>query len=133
MKRKVQHVKLRELQDPIVTIIYGESSVNVFAEQLRAYLYSTAKEKSDISLMGTLKKAYYNAFEWILANLYRIIGVQLYDDGEIRLNINPSQIVNGEKCILLKLDEIKDRSLDNSLYICLIDLIYGKPEGNMAN
>jgi hypothetical protein len=133
MKWRFQHTRIKDPEDAIVTIIHGEKSINVLKDQLKGYLFYTAKEKSDTTLMGTAKKAYYNAFEWIIANMFRIIGIQLYEDGEIRLNIIPSQIVDGKRCILLKRDIIKDRSLDNALYMSLFDLIYGKPDVDVIN
>ena len=133
MKREKAYIKLEDATDVIITIIHGDKCINFLKEQLESYVFFEGKKLFDTTKLGSLNDDYYNAFEWILANLYRIIGIQLYNDGEIRLNIIPSQIVDGKKCIFLKLDSLRDRSMDNALYLCLFNLLYGQPINNIKN
>ncbi len=133
MKRNRDAVKVQNPGDTVVAIMHGSNSINVFKEQLMTYVYTYANELCDITKMGTDKKSYLNAFEWLIANLFRTAGIQLYEDGEIRLNLSPPKIVNGKKCLFLLKDDIQNREIDRDLYMVLFDLIYGKTSVKWVN
>jgi hypothetical protein len=133
MKRNREIIKVQNPGDTVVTIMHGLNVTNVFKEQLLRYTYSYANQLFDITRLGAEKESYINAFEWLMANIFRVNGIQLYEDGEIRLNISPSQIKNNKKCLFLIDDNVLNRELDGELYVMLFDLIYGKPDTSEIN
>lgn len=116
--------------DATITIIHDTNSLVMSKHHFQNLVYYLMKQKFDVSKLGKLANKYVNAFEWILANLYRVAGIQLYSDCEIRLNLLPSEIKNGKKCLfLMEDDNIEDRDFDIVLYAFLFDLIYGPSKG----
>ena len=113
-----------ELEKIYVTILHGEQSRGFIKEHLEAYLYDVFKQVSDLAKLEEIRDSYIDAFEWLLANLYRTAGIQLYDDGEIRINISPCDIKDNKKCILLSESDISNRNLDSVLYDELQRLMY---------
>ena len=115
-----------------ITLFHDKTLISLDKTQFEACFYEFMKELFDTSLIGSYSDAYVNAFEWLLANLNRTSGIQLYNDGEIRLNITPSRIEDNKKCIFLKEDSVKDRNLDFTLYIYLYDIIYGDSSSDVS-
>ncbi len=99
-----------------VTIQMGNTFRTVEREMLETYLYELAEQMTDISDMYDGSENYKNAFEWILTNLIRISGVQLYSDGEIRLNITKGFIEDDKKCVFLKDSKVLSHEFDQILY-----------------
>ena len=106
-----------------ITLFNGNSQVCIAKATFEKYFYLEMKKYFDITKIGNHIDTYLNAFHWLFANLSRIVGIQLYNDGEIRLNITPSQIAE-QKCLLLKEDTVEDRTFDMKVYSLLFDCIY---------
>lgn len=66
---------------------------------------------------------YLNAFEWLSFNMYRTAGIELYADGEIRLNLMLEYTDYTKKCVFLTEAPILDRGLDLDLYNKLLELM----------
>ena len=99
-----------------VTIQMGNVFRTIEREIIETYLYELAEQVTDISDMYDGSENYKDAFEWILINLFRISGVQLYSDGEIRLNISRGFIEDDKKCVFLRDSKILNRNFDQILY-----------------
>ena len=61
-----------------VTIFHGSSCANVERKTFQIVIYQLLKESTDIAKVGKNNGKYINAYEWMLANVYRIAGIQLY-------------------------------------------------------
>ena len=99
-----------------VIIQVGSAFRTVEREILETYLYELAEQMTDISDMYDGSENYKDSFEWILTNLFRISGVQLYSDGEIRLNISKGFIEDDKKCVFLRDSKVLNRKFDQVLY-----------------
>lgn len=66
---------------------------------------------------------YMDAYEWISINLHRVAGIQLYSDGEIRLNLDRSKMVSKGTCMFLSEAPMKHHDFDNVLYEELLQFI----------
>ena len=104
------------LQQLFVTISKDNLVRDVVAEQLEGYIYDIMREIMNMDRMYEFRDYYLNAFEWLLANISRTAGIQLYDDKEIRLNFRPSMIEDGKKCIFLGESPMENRAFDSVLY-----------------
>ena len=104
------------LQQAIITIIHGTQNRSLPREHFEAYLFNQMDEMSQTDKLIQPRTDYIDAYEWLLANLYRVAGIQLYDDGEIRLNISPGEIKDNKKCIYFLESPISNRNLDSVLY-----------------
>ncbi len=87
----------------------------VFKEKLETYLFSQMKEMSD-PYKFEIREDYKDAYEWLFLNIYRAHIIQLYSDGEIRIDIEPSEIVDNKRCIFLKECDVENRNFDSVLY-----------------
>ena len=119
-------------EEPVVTIFHGCSSTNVAKKQFQRVIYYSLKESTDISKLGKNNGRYLNAFEWLLANLYRVAGIQLYSDFNIRINIIPAEVDYQKRCIFLTDVDIINTELNNNLYGLLMEFIYGKVSKNVC-
>ena len=72
-------------KDLYIAITCGIQTRYFLKEHFEAFLYDLMRNMSDMDSMDPLADDYVDAFEWLLVNLQRIISIQLYDDGEIRL------------------------------------------------
>ncbi len=122
MKRLPRGYKKMQQDELTISIFYGGGFVEVLAEPFEQCINLKIHELFDVTQIGTQIDSYINAFEWLLANIYRIVGIQLYNDGEIRLNILPSRIKENRKCLFLKEDHIQNRELDFELYSFLVSI-----------
>ena len=104
------------IHEIFVTVSKGSMVRHLLKEQFEGYLCDFMEEIMDMDRISELREYYLNAYEWILLNLYRIAGLQLYEDGEIRINISPSKMMGNKKCIFLKESEIENRNFDRILY-----------------
>lgn len=112
--------------DPGVTIFHGCSSTNVDRRKFQVVIYKQLKSSTDISKIGKNRGKYINAYEWMLANVYRIVGIQLYSDYEIRLNVISDEPFSKNQCVFLTDVTIIHPELNNLLYSNLMEFIYGK-------
>ena len=106
-----------EVLEGIYVYILCEDKVReVPKEQLEVFLFSQMEEMTDTKTIYEIRDYYRNAYEWLFINLGRTLGIQLYSDGEIRINIDPCEIVDNKKCIFLKECDVDNRNLDGILY-----------------
>lgn len=118
--------------DPGVTIFHGCSFANVERRKFQFIIYKLLKETDDFSKVGKNKGKYINAYEWMLANMYRVAGIQLYSDYDIRINILPAEANYEKRCIFLTDAKIIHPELNNMLYAILMEFIYGKVSKNVC-
>ncbi|MBR6252824.1 MAG: hypothetical protein IKR04_03185 [Clostridia bacterium] len=112
--------------DPGVTIFHGCTFANVERRKFQVVIYKLLKDSTDISKVGKNGGQYINAYEWMLANVYRIVGIQLYSDFDIRLNVLPEEPDNKNRCVFLTDVTIIHPELNNMLYSNLMEFVYGK-------
>ena len=106
-----------KLDEQSVTIFMDNLFREISVEELKDYLYSMMQEMCDLIYLCELREYYNDAFEWLIANLYRTAGIQLYADGEIRINLTWSEIANTDcRCIFMGESEIKNCNLNTILY-----------------
>ena len=93
----------------MVNVFYADKSKQFDEEELaKTILVRASNIECDDDMLEELCNIvdyYLDAVEWLEINMYRIAGIQLYDDGEIRLNLSPEYIEKDEKCN----DELKTR------------------------
>ena len=117
---------IRRDVDPGVTIFHGGTFANVDRRKFQVVIYKHLKDSTDISKVGQNGGKYINAYEWMLANVYRIVGIQLYSDFDIRLNVLPEEPFCSNRCVFLTDVTIIHPELNNMLYSHLMEFVYGK-------
>lgn len=112
--------------DPTITIIRGSIIRKVDRTFLEDFILMLTQDFFEAKYIGEEKPKsgdlvnYINAFEWLSFNLYRTSGVELYSDGEIRLNLLLEFTDYNKKCVFLYETPLFDRDLDSELYSTLI-------------
>ena len=115
--------------DPTITIIRGNIIRKVDRTFLEDFILRLTQDFFEAKYIGEAKPKtgdlvnYINAFEWLSFNLYRTAGVELYSDGEIRLNLLLEFTDYNKKCVFLYEAPLFDRDLDAELYSTLIDVM----------
>ena len=132
MRTQVDDGRIPANKDVGVTIFHDCSQVNVERKKVQVIIFQSLQESCDMSKIGKNKGQYLNAFEWLLSNLYRTAGIQLYNDYDIRINILPEQVDFKKKCIFLTDAHLIDTTFNSRLYIDLCELIYGKVSKNVC-
>ena len=113
----MQEAESVKLEEQSITILRDNRLREVSKEKLETFLFNMMEEMCDLLYLCELREYYVDAFEWLISNLYRTAGIQLYEDGEIRINLTWSEIYRTEcKCIFLGSSNIKNRALDNVLF-----------------
>lgn len=130
MRTKVDDGCIPSTNDVGVTIFHGCSQKNIERKKIQVIIFQSLQESCDMSKIGKNHGMYLNAFEWLLSNLYRTAGIQLYNDFNIRINILPEQVDFQKKCIFLTDAQIIDPEFNSRLYIDLWEMIYGKSPSN---
>ena len=132
MRTQVEDDRIPVNRDVGVTIFHGSSQVNIERKKFQVIIFQSLQESCDMSKIGKNKGKYLNAFEWLLSNLYRTAGIQLYSDYDIRINILPEQVDFKKRCLFLTDAQIIDTKFNSKLYIDLCELIYGKVSKNVC-
>ena len=115
--------------DPTITIIRGNFIRKVNRVFLEDFILRLTQDFFDAKYIGEAKPNskdlinYINAFEWLSFNIYRTAGIELYSDGEIRLNLLLEYTEYTKKCVFLHEAPLFDRDLDLELYSTLIDIM----------
>ena len=106
-----------KLEEQSITILRDNNFREVSKDKLETYLYNLMEEMCDLIYLCELREYYVDAFEWLIANLYRTAGIQLYSDGEIRINLTWNEIADTDcRCIFMSESEIKNTNLNTILF-----------------
>jgi len=119
-------------ENTCVTLFHGCSQIDVEKKKFQVIIYKFLKESCDITRVGKNNGKYMNAYEWLLSNLYRTAGIQLYSDYNIRINIIPAEVDFEKRCIFLTDAKLIDPDLNGKLYLVLRNLIYAKASKNVS-
>ncbi len=119
-------------QNATITLFHDCSVVYVEKRRVQGFIYGHLKETIDLSKVGLITDEYPNAYAWLLANLYRVAGIQLYNDFEIRINIIPAETNFEKRCIFLREANLIDTHFNIELYCLLMQFIYGKVSKNVC-
>lgn len=117
-------------QNATITLFHDCSVAYVERRKVQGFIYGHLKETVDLSKVGLITDEYPNAYAWLLANLYRVAGIQLYKDFEIRINIIPAEASFEKRCIFLREANLVDKKFNIELYCSLMQFIYGKVSRN---
>ena len=118
-------------KDASITLFHDCSVAYVEKRTFQGFIFKQLKESVDISKVG-ITNVYPNAYAWLLANLYRVAGIQLYNDFEIRINIIPAESNFEKRCIFLGDANLVDTHFNIELYCLLMQFIYGKVSKNVC-
>ena len=111
-----------------VTILKGDQSRKLERVKFKDFILEQMVEMPQSEKITKFKSYYINAFEWLYWNLYRASGIQLYNDGEVRINIDWSIEIE-KKCVFLSEADISDPNFDDVIYDELERLLlYGLSE-----
>ncbi len=114
-----------------ITLFHDCSVAYVEKRKFQGFIFKQLKKSVDISKVG-ITNVYPNAYAWLLANLYRVAGIQLYNDYEIRINIIPAESNFEKRCIFLGDADLVDTHFNIELYCLLMQFIYGKVNKNVC-
>ncbi|MBR3280807.1 MAG: hypothetical protein IKI57_03020 [Clostridia bacterium] len=120
----MQDSEVVKLEEQSITILKDNHFREVSKEKLESYLYTLMKEMCDLIYLCEMRDYYNDAFEWLISNLSRTAGIQLYSDGEVRINLTWSEIANtGSKCIFMSESELKSCNLNEVLFDELVRIL----------
>ena len=119
-------------QNAKITLLHDCSIAYVEKRRVQGFIYKQLKESVDISKVGIITDEYPNAYAWLLANLYRVAGIQLYNDFEIRINIIPAEADFKKRCIFLREANLVDTHFNIELYCILMQFNYGTVSQNVC-
>ncbi len=94
--------------------IYLRGTHYIDLDRLQRELYTLLRETEEFSRLYDIRDKYVNAYEWLLGNLYRTYSIQLYDDYEIRLNVESKDGTG--KTLFLSEAELEVRKHKQILY-----------------
>ena len=104
-----------QITQEVVTILKGNKSRDLERNEFKEFVLEQMIHMPQSDKINKFKTYYINAFEWLYWNLYRASGIQLYNDREVRINIDWS--VEGEKkCVFLSEANISDTKFDDIIY-----------------
>lgn len=110
----------------MITVLYGTDSRKMKKEELKGLLLNFVEKQNgskDRIEFTDISGCYLDIIEWIDVNLYRTVGIQLYEDGEVRLNFWPDFIEDGKKCAFLSDAFMVDDDMNELVYAFLKELV----------
>ena len=132
MERLLKYVDNNVVPYSKIMLLHDCKIAYVERPDFQGEIFEKLKKTVDISQVGIIMGDYPNAYAWLLANLYRVAGIQLYNDFEIRINLIPAETDFINKCIFLREAKLVDTHFNLELYSLLMEFIYGEVNKNVC-